>query len=156
MTSKEIQSDIEQVRLLRALTSKWRWCLTAAFIVITIISTGVMWGSANNLSQDGPPKEQFINELTASMQKDVLPDAMDIGRQALGQVNIQERDGQSERTNARSCQCRSLTQVKLLAKDLPDQGQLKPLTQSSTRSCRIVRPSLKPSFRRRQMSNSQA
>jgi hypothetical protein len=81
-----------------------------------------MWVSANNLSQDGPPKQQFISDLTSEMQQNVLPDAMDLGKQALSQINFQE---EFSKVNARTPEVANagLTQVKTLAKDLPDQSE---------------------------------
>ena len=122
MTSDELQRDIAQIRQLRAQTSRLRFGLTATFIVITIISSLVLWCSFSNLSQDGPPKQQFVEALTDNMQQNVIPDAIGIGKDAVGQINIQEEFSKLN-TRAPDVANAATEQVKLLAKNLPDQTQ---------------------------------
>ena len=121
MTSDEIQRDIETIRLLRAQTSRWRTGLISAFIAIAVISSIVLWSSASNLSQDGPAKQQFVNDLTADIQGNIIPDAMGIGKDALTQINIQE---EFTKLNSRAPDVANAAteQIKKLASDLPDQS----------------------------------
>jgi hypothetical protein len=121
MTSEEIQSDIEKVRLLRAQTSRWRWGLTGTFVVITVISTGVLWSSAQRLSKDGTPRQQFIDDLSSRMQHDVLPDAIGIGKEAINEINFKDEFGKVNK-RAPEVANAAITQVKSLSKDLPEKS----------------------------------
>ena len=118
----EARSEIQELESLRAQTSAWRGGLTLAFVVVTIASVLVMWNSLNNLTKDGPQKQQFIGTLSSDLQSGALPAVEQIGSDALHRIDFGE---QINKLNKRTPEVADATvsQFKALATDLPKQSE---------------------------------
>jgi hypothetical protein len=76
---QELQSTQSQVRF-------WRTLTVIAVILIVVTCVGLMSGSVTRLTSPGETQEEFIRELMAGVNQDVVPEVQRIARVAAADV----------------------------------------------------------------------
>src|SRR5438067_12532901 len=90
MESIGTQEQIRTVESLRSQKRRWQLCVTVALVVILVTSLLTLRSAVYGLAYDGPTKTEFVNDLSARLQQNVVPSVQQMGLQAIQEINFQE------------------------------------------------------------------
>jgi hypothetical protein len=94
-----IKSEIEELRALRRQLQIWRPSLVVVLAVVILVSILMLWHGINGLVRQGERQNQFVQQLGERMQKDVLPLAQDVGKEAISGIDFNK---EIDKLNARA------------------------------------------------------
>jgi len=76
----------EQIRMLESVrqqTRYWRWGTTGLATLIAVVSVATMNNAVQNLFRPGPTQDEFVSDVTAGLNRDVLPHVQTLAVQTL-------------------------------------------------------------------------
>lgn len=89
MSTVAVEQQIGQLDRIRREARLWRIGGAIAILAIMGVSLGSIWNAVRGLTVAGPRQEEFTSELSASLQKDVVPSVQKIAAQTLSETRPQ-------------------------------------------------------------------
>ncbi len=86
MNAEEVKQHIQELEKLQGQTRRFRLLTILALIVIVVAGVSAIIASAHSLTVTGPTQNQFVDQLSANVQKDVLPVAEKIAGRSLARL----------------------------------------------------------------------
>ena len=81
-----INEKIVELEQLQKQIRTWRTITIVTVIAVVVICVGLISHSVSQLAHDGPEQKEFMNELAAGLQTDVLPTVQQIAGQTANQL----------------------------------------------------------------------
>ena len=122
MDSATADKELQELQRLRAEKRIWQIATSLILLVLVISSLLRLRNAVTGLTQDGPTKTAFTNEVSSRLQKNAIPAVEQIGTQAVREIDFQ---AEVQKLNQRTPELAdaSLQQMKLLGDNLPKRGQ---------------------------------
>ena len=122
--SDDITKTIAELQQVQSLVRSWR---TATFIIVIAVLVGGMLMVANSvrqLTQEGPPQQEFFNELGTGLRADVLPQVQIIARHTAHRM-MPVLETEFKKLNARAPEIADAARKHLeaLAKNVPERAE---------------------------------
>lgn len=124
MNTQDVRADIARLEAVRRQTQFWRLGASLALLATTLGSLAMIRNSINGLLQPGPTQEQFTTQLSANLQRDVVPSLQTLASQTLTQMRPQV-ETEFSKLNGRVPELSqaAVTQFDALQTNLPVRGQ---------------------------------
>lgn len=101
MDSSVVQRHIKELEKVRARTRAMRLAFMLATLGIVVVCVGLIYNSVRGLTQPGPAQDEFSNQLSASLQRDVVPRVQTIASETLTELRP-EVEASFSKLNARA------------------------------------------------------
>lgn len=124
MSSDEVKKQIAELEALRTQVQRWRmFTVGGVLLVLTVGVVGII-SSAVSLTKEGPEQQQFVDEFTGGLKKEVVPTVERIAKQTMVQMKPRV-EAELKKLNARAPELGTAfkKEVDKLAVNLPNRGQ---------------------------------
>jgi hypothetical protein len=85
-SNEDISQKIAELKRLQSSTRTWRTLTVVGVIAIVVVGLGSVLHQATLLSKDGPEQKEFVDELSAGLQANVLPDLQHLANQTVNEM----------------------------------------------------------------------
>lgn len=143
MDNTEIQSVIDEIRTVRRQTAAWRTSLTVVLLAVVVICTFLMWNTVSSLAA-GKNRDEFVQQLTAELQKSIVPSLQDVGKQALQRIDLNKQVSDLNK-RAPDVANAAMAELRTLSTNIPEHGK-KVLTDKFTSTIQSHSSALQTQF----------
>ena len=122
--SDDISKTITELQQVQSLIRSWRSATLVIVIAVLVGGMFMVWQSIKQLTDEGPPQDEFYKELGAGLRADVLPQVRHIGSQTVNRMApIVETE--LKKLNARAPEIADAARLHLetLARNVPERAE---------------------------------
>lgn len=124
MNPDNVKNQIQELDQLERQTLRFRRLTIVALVAIVLAGTSAMINSVYTLALDGPKQDAFVKNLSANLQKDVLPVVQKITSSSVARIKPAV-DREVDRINARAPEIAgvALKELDALGNELPARAE---------------------------------